>query len=306
VFVAAGDWGAAVCDLSGSATTRGIAVNGLASTPNNVAVGGTDFGDGYTQSQSVYWTSTNSPAYGSAKSYIPEIPWNDSCAGQLLATYEGFSDPTVFCNSPAGQRFLMTIAGSGGPSAVYAKPPWQSGLVGVPSDGARDLPDVSLFAANGLWGHYYVFCWSDKRYGGIKCGNDPSAWSGAGGTSFSSPIMAGIQALVNQKKGAPQGNPNPRYYQLAAGQYGATGNAACDSSTVTGGNSCVFYDVTAGDMDLDCIQTTNNCLTEHHVGIYGRLSMSNKQYSPAFGTNIGWDAATGIGTVNAYNLVTHW
>ena len=58
----------------------------------------------------------------------------------------------------------------------------------------------------------------------------PSTWSGAGGTSFASPIMAGIQALVNQKTGAKQGNPNPAYYKLAAKEYGATGQHDCNST----------------------------------------------------------------------------
>ena len=80
----------------------------------------------------------------------------------------------------------------------------------------RDIPDVSLFAGNGIWGHYYVMCYSDIRNGGAACSGAPSGWAGAGGTSFASPIMAGIQALVNQKKGGAQGNPNNRYYALAA------------------------------------------------------------------------------------------
>jgi hypothetical protein len=36
------------------------------------------------------------------------------------------------------------------------------------------------------------------------------------------------------------------------------------------------------------------------------LSTSNSSYLPAFATKTGWDFATGIGTVNAYNLVTGW
>ena len=47
----------------------------------------------------------------------------------------------------------------------------------------------------------------------------PSNWAGAGGTSFTSPILAGIQALVVQKWGR-QGNPNPIYYKIAHAEYG--------------------------------------------------------------------------------------
>jgi hypothetical protein len=36
------------------------------------------------------------------------------------------------------------------------------------------------------------------------------------------------------------------------------------------------------------------------------LSTSNTAYAPAYGTTVGWDFATGIGTVNAANLVNDW
>jgi hypothetical protein len=38
----------------------------------------------------------------------------------------------------------------------------------------------------------------------------------------------------------------------------------------------------------------------------GVLSLSNNSYQPAYGTTTGWDFSTGIGTVNAYNLVVNW
>jgi subtilase family serine protease len=323
VFVAAGDSGAAGCDNSAAEATHGIAVNAFASTPNNVAVGGTDFSDTYSATNLNYWNSTNTPTFGSAISYLPEIPWNDSCAGQLLSNYLGYSPTygsTSLCNDPLfGSFFASTVAGGGGPSkcasgapsttgvvsgscAGWAKPSWQT-ILGNPSDGVRDTPDVSLFAADGLWSHFYVFCWSDTASGGAACGSDPSAWSGAGGTSFASPIMAGIQALINQKAGGPQGNPAPVYYQLAAAEYGSSGNSSCNSDNGNGvGASCIFYDVTSGDMDVDCVGP--DCyLADGTVGV---LSTSNTSFAPAYGTNVGWDFATGIGTVNAANLVNNW
>ena len=185
VFVSSGDDGAASSD-SGSYAVNGITVSGFTSTPYNVSVGGTDFADTYEGTNSTYWNSTNAANYGSALSYVPEIPWNDSCASVLIADYHGVL-PTYgsdgLCNKPA--KFLNTAAGSGGPSgcatgapdtfgvvsgtcAGYAKPSWQSGLIGNPSDGVRDIPDVSLFAANGIWGHYYVVCFSDPNNGGYE------------------------------------------------------------------------------------------------------------------------------------------
>jgi subtilase family serine protease len=320
VFVAAGDEGAASSDANKTVATHGITVSGFATTPYNVAVGGTDFGDTYAGSANTYWSGSNGSTYGSALSYVPEIPWNDSCGSELISTYEGFSatyGSSGFCSSSAGHSFLEVAGGSGGPSgcasgtpstsgvvsgscAGYSKPAWQS-VAGNPSDGVRDIPDVSLFAANGVWGHYYVVCYSDRSRGGASCSGAPSTWSGFGGTSVATPEMAAIQALANQKSGSRQGNPDAIYYALAANEYGVSGDASCNSSL---GNqmasSCIFNDVTLGDMDVDC-SGANNCYDPS--GSRGVLSSSNSAYQASFGAAAGWDFATGIGTVNAYNLV---
>ena len=323
VFVSAGDEGAASCDANQTKATHGIGVSGFASTPYNVAVGGTDYGDTYAGTTSTYWNATNTTYYASAKSYIPEIPWNDSCASVLIANASGYSTTygsSGFCNSSTGKQYYLTTgSGSGGPSGCatgspsttgvvsgscrgYAKPSWQS-LVGNPADGVRDMPDVSLFAANGVWGHYFVYCDTDTN-DGESCSGAPSAWSGAGGTSFSAPILAAVQALVNQKQGARQGNPNPVYYALAKTEYGSGGSSSCNSTNGnTAGASCIFYDVTLGDMDVDCTGT-HSCYRPS--GTYGVLSTSTSSYSKAYGTGTGWDFSTGIGTINATNLVNHW
>jgi len=327
VFVAAGDEGAASCDAGLTGATHGIGVSGFASTQYNVAAGGTDFGDTFAGTNSLYWNSTNTSSYGSARSYVPEIPWNSSCASSLLASVFGFSatyGSTGFCGSTtAAQDGLQeVVAGSGGPSGCatgapstagvvsgtckgYAKPSWQTG---TPNDGVRDIPDVSVFAANGVWGHYYVFCWSHIRAGGAACTGAPSGWAGAGGTSFSSPILAGIQALVNQHANSRQGNPNPVYYQLAA-----TGSAVCNSSTVNPvSNSCIFYNVTQGDNDVncggsvDCYGATASGIRRRSGSVNGALSTSSASYMPAYVTGAGWNFATGIGTINVYNLVMRW
>jgi subtilase family serine protease len=83
VLISAGDSGSAVCDdfNSEAAASKGLAVSGFASTPYNVAVGGTDF-DQTAATAPTYWNATNNATTGaSAKSYIPETTWNDSCAG---------------------------------------------------------------------------------------------------------------------------------------------------------------------------------------------------------------------------------
>lgn len=325
IYVAAGDAGAAMCDDGAPAASYGISVNGLASTPYNLAAGGTDFTDALSGTNAEYWNATNSPVYGSAKSYIPEMPWDDSCANVPFANYVGY--PTTygvngFCNSPIGEEYLDVIAGGGGPSACaygntspdpntpatsgtckgYAKPIWQYGLAGVPNDGVRDLPDVSLFASNGFWGHYYVICYSDPAGGGGPCSGPPDTWAGAGGTSFVAPILAGVQALVNQTHySISQGNPDYVYYDLASRDYGFFGNPACDSSR--GNGSCIFHDVTYGDNDVNCIGTFN-CYDPS--GPNGVLSVSDKYYLPAYRTNVGWDFSSGIGTLNVQRLVSAW
>jgi subtilase family serine protease len=122
-FVAAGDNGGAGCDApaGGVYSSRVLAVNGIASTPYNVAVGGTQFDD--TNNPNKYWSTTNDPTTGqSALSYILEMVWNESS-----------NDPND----------VLLYAGSGGVSSLYAKPSWQT-AAGVPNDGARDLPDISL------------------------------------------------------------------------------------------------------------------------------------------------------------------
>ncbi len=321
VFVSSGDEGAASCDAGLSSATHGIGVSAYASTPYNVAVGGTDFSDTLDGANGNYWSATNTSTYGSALSYIPEIPWNDSCAGSLLASFLGYS--TVygadgFCNSNTARRdsLVEVVAGSGGPSNCasgspssygvssgscqgFAKPEWQTGLDGIPDDGVRDIPDVSLFAADGIWGHFYVTCWSDVRNGGAPCTGAPSNWAGAGGTSFSSPIMAGIQALVNQNAGGAQGNPNYMYYSLAAA------------------NPSIFHGVTRGDIDVNCTGIAN-CFGSTGSVTYGRggrptgnatsgaLSVSSSSFTPAYGTGASWNFATGIGSVDAFNLVMSW
>ena len=195
----------------------------------------------------------NSAVYGSAYPTSPKFPGTIPAPAALLANFLGYPcDRTAPIVSAPPAPHIRTDSSRSRPEAAapaaappdrptttgsldgtcqgYAKPSWQTGVAGIPNDGVRDIPDVSLFAANGLWGHYYVYCWTDTANGGAPCLGAPSGWAGAGGTSFASPILAGIQALVNQKQGSAQGNPNYVYYKLAAQEYGAQGSSTCDSS----------------------------------------------------------------------------
>jgi subtilase family serine protease len=342
VFVSSGDEDAS-SSARGNVTTFGIGVSGYTSTPYNISVGGTDFGYIPLGTPGTYFNSTNGTNFQSAASYIPEIPWNDSCAGSLLVSAIGppFTTygPDSVCNNyldfvtqaEANEGILLnSIGGSGGPSGCalgfpfvngvvsgscfgYPKPYWQR-LVGVPNDGVRDTPDVSLFASNGFWGVYYAVCISDPtgNSGFTPCSGDPSSWPGFGGTSVSSPIWAGIQALVNQKTGERWGNSNTVLYSLAAAEYGKSGNAACNSSLGNAiGKNCLFNDVTQGDNVGACqdfvtsgkhpLSIPIDCYIDG--GTYGILSTSDFAPRPAYDAGVGWDFTSGIGTANAANIV---
>lgn len=312
VFVPSGDGGAAGCDnLNASYSMNGIAANALASTPFNTATGGTDFLDTAENDNSTYWTASNTPTGKSAKSYVPETPWNDSCASLLLFEFFDFPSGAQFCNS---SPFLDITAGSGAPSFVYPKPYWQQNIYGNPNDGARDLPDVSLFASNDFWFHAILLCMSDENEGGAPCNYSTpvDAFSNsAGGTSFTAPQFASFQALINQKAGGPQGNAAPIYYDLARAQYGspskpnAPGISDCNANLGKAMPSwCTFRDVTFGNIDVPCFGT-NNCYRSPGLS-FGVLSTSDTRLNVAYPAHTGWDFATGLGSVNVTNIVNNW
>ena len=306
VFVAAGDSGSAGCDQHGqpapSAAQYGLAINGLASTPNNVAVGGTDLADynpvGATNTFSTYWaTSNNSTTGASLKKYVPEVVWNDSCTILNEAA----------CNNSANSNFVVIAGGSGGKSSCtvvnattgacsggYAKPSWQTGT-GVPADGKRDIPDVSLFAGDGERGSFFLICDSTASPDGTcNYANSNDAVSLAvGGTSGSSPAMAGIQALINQKENAAQGNINAKLYSLAAKET----LSGCNSTNGSGA-ACVFNDVTAGTNAMPCYSGSIDCKAATAGDNYAIL--------PGYNAGTGFDLASGLGSINANNLVTQW
>jgi hypothetical protein len=312
-FVSAGDAGSAGCDSQDNPSPApaefGLQVNGFASTPYNVAVGGTDFND--LGKDSIYWNSTNNATTQlSAKSYIPEVPWNDSCTSQALVFYGYPSNALENCND---QQLLsvnvFTVGGAGGKSACtvnngnnptscsggYAKPSWQTGT-GVPSDGKRDIPDVSLYASAGFYtGSFYIVCEADQT-DGVYCDQNPQEFDflGTGGTSASSPSFAGIMALVNQKTASRQGNANYILYKLAA-----QSGASCTSSG-TPASTCIFYDTTTGTNAMPCDDTGSaplNCGSPGTAGI-GILT--------GYNSTAGYDLTTGLGSVNAANLVNKW
>jgi uncharacterized protein (TIGR03437 family) len=235
-MAASGDDGANGCySQASSRGPTGLAVDQPASIPEVTGLGGTTLNE----AGSNYWSATNDGNHASALSYIPETAWNDTVAAGTAA------------------------ASTGGASSFFTKPVWQTGS-GVPNDGQRDVPDISM-PASADHDAYLVYT--------------SGLLEAFGGTSVSSPVFAGITGLLNQyltangfQAVAGQGNLNPRLYALA-------------------NLSGVFHDVTSGDnLVPSCSSTERNC-SPTQVG---------------FAAGAGYDQTTGLGSVDAYNLIVAW
>src|SRR5216683_2809536 len=318
VVISAGDNGSAGCDPGSStanqdAAVLGIAVSGIASTPYNIAMGGTDFDD--VGNQSKYWNTANTatttpPAVpASALGYIPEKTWNDSCAAAGATT----GCTATIINASTG---IDLVAGSGGPSSIYSKPSWQMGFPAT-ADSTRDIPDVSLFssdsgASSGTSKSFYIVCQSDQDPTGDTGCNLTKFTSTApfhdfqavGGTSAATPTFAAIMALVNQQFGR-QGNANYALYNTYSAA--KTAGNVCNSSTVPPAASCVFYDVTKGNNSVACVGGSPNCSNAStSTNQFGIMATAKGGTTPAFIAASGYDLATGLGTVNVTNLLANW
>jgi hypothetical protein len=251
------------------------------------------------------------------------VPWNDTCTNPIVdasinSSLKSTLTATQICDEiftgqitsgtdETGLRELVnSIGGGGGVSACttsdgqtvasctggYAKPSWQANVTGIPADGKRDLPDVSFFASNGFLGSAYLICVSANGACTYTATTEPTAQE-VGGTSVATPAMAGAMALINQKAGAPQGNPNAELYSLAAKQ----NYANCSTETVTAGGPCYFNDIDTGTnaMPCDYSDKSPNCTGTNEVGILSGYSAT-----------AGFDPATGLGSLNVANVVNGW
>ena len=260
-FVSAGDSGVADCDpafASAPTTPQSASINALCSSGYVTCVGGTEFND--VADPTRYWSATNSnPGYESALSYIPEGAWNEA------ETLNG-----------SGQTVYQVAAGGGGVSAYIRKPSWQSGA-GVPADGFRDVPDVSLTSADH---DGYIGCFAA---GGGSCATTSTGTKITmfSGTSAAAPGMAGIAALLNTKLGGAQGNINPMLYGLATS------------------NPAVFHDVTVATSGVvGCSSATPSMCNNSDPGatsLTGGLA--------GYVVGAGYDQVTGLGSVDVAKLL---
>ena len=179
-------------------------------------------------------------------------------------------------------RVGVGVIGVGGISSYVPTPDWQRGT-GVPSARqGRYTPDLSFSAA----GHDgYVRCQASSNADCVPGSTGSFSFLSSGGTSASTPDMAGIAALLNQRMGGAQGHLNPRLYALAQ----------------TPGNG-VFHDVTVatsavGICDVTVPSMCNNS-TPGPTGLSGGLA--------GFAVGGGYDVATGWGSINVANLLAQW
>jgi Pro-kumamolisin, activation domain/Bacterial Ig-like domain (group 3) len=316
VVVSTGDSGPAGCDSSFSTNSaiNGLTMSGIATTPFNTAVGGTDF-DASAQPvvpPNQYWSATNGTGLGSALQYIPETTWDYSeCASNYPAT----------CTS-VDSTGLDLVAASGGPSncaifnganckSGYPRPAYQaSANIQFPT--VRTTPDVALFSSNGTNGVALIVCQADSNPGGASCSlSTPyTDFSLVGGTSAATPPFGAIVALLNQATGTRQGNVNYGLYGLAAKDTNYTGGNCNSSLGHTPASGCVFNDVTAGNIGVACLLgstsavdgSTNWCAGS---GVYG-VTVVPGTNNVAYAAGPGYDLATGLGSINVANLLSSW
>ena len=262
VTVSSGDSGSAGCDGGNEIiAAQGLQVNGFASTPYNIAVGGTDFNQD-SSNISQYWSATNSSIGGSALKYIPEIPWDDSTTtiGPLSGNipFQDTQGDTNIQGAGSGVSGCLNATVDTRPErplcpdsaqapGFYASQPGRTALA---PRSARELPDVSLFASNGFDDSIWFLCASGiggdhARPAGL---HNAAGWIDRrwhlylvpGGRRHLCifPAFAGVLALVVQK--LQSSTPNVRLGQADYTLYPLSKqHAAAFHDVITGNNSVV-------------------------------------------------------------------
>ncbi len=177
-------------------------------------------------------------------------------------------------------------AGGGGVSAVFAKPSWQAGA-GFVSSG-RNVPDVTLSASNDH--DPYLLCTGSNNVSGDGLSSCTNGFRDAdqnldpvGGTSAGAPTFAAIVALLDQAVDpSGLGNVNMELYPLAASSPNA------------------FHDITSGNNLVPCASGTP---TSDPVAL---RCPTSSPFQIGYTAGTGYDQASGLGSVNAFNLVTNW
>jgi subtilase family serine protease len=304
----------------------GLAVSYPASSPEVTAVGGTAISTANDSNPppAQYWAASNGTNGGTALKYIPELAWNDN---EELGNYCAANPSIGFCNpGPPGvvitsaqtfQEDYWISSGGGGASncwtesntgvcqAGFPQPTWQQGLtVPLAPANVRYVPDVSLFASANLPG--YIFCTPQNPFPQSGTPVYTSTCSVSifdavdrfgslvGGTSVSTPVFAGIVALMNQYLAGPSspglGNINPALYSLAK-----TSSNNAFHRGITGDN---YVYCQPGQPSNQTVIPSIKCPTTG-TAIVG-FSAANAD------ATTGYNLVTGLGSVDANNLALAW
>jgi subtilase family serine protease len=156
-----------------------------ASSPYVTAVGGTQLQYGWT------WNPTSDIPFLASGDFNPSY-WAYVSGGNLNAVWN---------------ESWLPAASGGGPSALYARPPWQNSVAGVIGGNARGVPDLAWNAAVNGGVLVYITAFPQAQRAG---------WHIYGGTSAASPQVAALTALAEQERAAankpPLGNIDPLIY----------------------------------------------------------------------------------------------
>jgi subtilase family serine protease len=308
IFAASGDGAAATCDafFGNSVAIYGPSVSYPASSPSVTGVGGTEFDEGTTLT---YWGATNGANGGSVltaaqggpmNGYIPELAWNDTAAaGGPNGTGGGPSNCAIGTGATVmigGSPFVVCKAP---PDGGFAKPAYQTAL--TPSDSVRDVPDISFSASN--FNDPYIVCTAQSEAGGnastSTCVNGITTAlvtynSAFGGTSTSTPVAAGMAALLNQYLGANGlGNMNTELYKLFGSNPSAFHDILAGTSTLTGDTS-------------DNIVPCSGATPSFEPAALQCPAATGKNGTFGFSAGPGYDPVTGLGTIDFNTLFIAW
>jgi hypothetical protein len=306
VMVSTGDSGSASCDGDTAKTSTiarlGLSVSGFASTPYNIAVGGTDFyalASSFSSYVSASAGTAGAPTYyrtvlgsGPHNGYIPESIWNDSTTSDIQPLADNVAETGKYASIVAGSGGVSSCAfGSGNTCAGYPMPPWQTGT-GIPATvpsgvnaNARSLPDVSVMSGNGYDYATWLICDTAEPCASISSGD----YDLYGGTSTAAPAFAGILAIVQQSVQAKTG---------CTGTSCRLGQAAQELYTLYNGShsGSVFHDVTVGNNSVPCVINSLNCAVDSE----------SDYFETGYNALTGYDLASGLGSVDATQLVNYW
>ncbi len=292
-----GDSGAADCESpTATSATHGLAVDFPASSAYVTGVGGTMFNGGGNPNSTTdscngaCWSATNNSVYGSALMYIPELVWNETPTNPNSSVPAG-TNCTVGTNciiaGGGGGKSTLQICDAQGQNCVpNAKPVWQPVLDA--SDTTRDVPDISLAA--GFVHDGYLICASNQTPADCTNGfrDVNNNLDAIGGTSAGAPTFAGMVALLNHalKNQNPNhfgvGNVNPMLYGLAANSTDAFHDILAPGNNMVPCTPGTQFKLPNGSANGTCPNT-------------GQIG-----YTAA----AGYDLASGLGTVDAYNLIS--